>query len=121
MEKQLKILIAEDDPQIGFIVKSILEERGHSVVLVDNGLSLRVKTQMFTPDVIMLDVIMPQADGYEALEDLKSENETANIPVIMVTGMNEDRERSLKAGAGYFLTKPVKAEELIAVVEKAAA
>jgi CheY-like chemotaxis protein len=118
-DSKKRILVAEDDPQISFILRSLLENEGHMVETVDSGLEVKSKALSFVPDVILLDLIMPHADGYEALDDLKKDSATERIPVILITGMVEDRDRGLRAGASGFLTKPVKGGELLEAIKKA--
>ena len=113
-----KILVVDDDVNIIDFFKSVLEEQGYEVQTADNGLRAVEKARVYMPDVILLDIIMPEMDGYEVTEELKGDPKTSNIPIILVTGMDglEDKIRGLESGADDFLTKPFNFDELVARV-----
>jgi DNA-binding response OmpR family regulator len=103
---KLKILLVEDDAMIIDMYKMRLEAENYEVITVEKGSeALRVaKTAM--PAVILLDVMLPESDGFSILQALKGEIETKNIPVLMLTNINEngDRERGMALGAiDYFV------------------
>ncbi|MBU0636769.1 MAG: response regulator [Patescibacteria group bacterium] len=102
-----KILIVEDDGMISSMYKIKLEIDGFKVIIANNGaegLELIKKEQ---PDLVMLDVILPQIDGFSVLEELKKEESTKLIPVIMLTnlGTEEDKDKGEKMGAVDYLIK----------------
>ncbi len=113
-----KILVVDDDFNIIDFFKSVLEEQGYEVQTADNGLRAVEKARVYMPDVILLDIIMPEMDGYEVTEELKGDPKTSSIPIILVTGMDglEDKIRGLESGADDFLTKPFNFDELVARV-----
>ncbi len=93
---------------------SMLQAQGYMVETARNGAEGLEKAPAFRPDAVLLDVMMPELDGYEVLRSLKSRDETRHVPVILVTALN-DRESKLtgfKAGASEFLSKPVDRVEL---------
>lgn len=93
---------------------SMLQAQGYAVETAGNGAEGLEKAPLFRPDAVLLDVMMPELDGYEVLRRLKTLDETRHVPVILVTALN-DRESKLtgfKAGASEFLSKPVDRVEL---------
>jgi len=110
-----KILIIDDEEDLTFFVKANLELCGDYEVIVANsgkdGLKL---ASSFRPHVILLDIMMPNMDGYQVLEKIKKSNATLNIPVIMLTAKG-DMESKIKAASLYdedYLVKPVQIETL---------
>jgi putative two-component system response regulator len=96
------------------LMKSMLEAQGYEVSTAGNGMEGLGLAATFQPDVILLDIMMPEMDGYEACSKLKSRTETNNIPVILVTALDDRTSRlsGFEAGADEFLTKPVDRVEL---------
>ncbi len=109
-----KILIVDDDGVNVKFMQSMLEAQGYRVETANNGLQCLDMAEVFHPDVILLDIMMPEMDGYEACARLKSREETNRIPVILVTALDDRASRlsGFKAGADEFLTKPVDRVEL---------
>tara|TARA_R100000365_G_C2748382_1_gene79783 strand:+ start:4101 stop:5468 length:1368 start_codon:yes stop_codon:yes gene_type:complete len=103
-----RILVVDDIEANRRLLKARLEAQYYTVLLAENGMQALGMAKNEQPDIILLDVMMPGMDGYEVCKRLKSDNETAHIPVVMVTALNdtEDRIRGLDAGAEDFLTKP---------------
>jgi len=113
-----RILVVDDDANIINFFQAVLEEQGHTVATAENGIEAVKKAKEFHPEVILLDVIMPQMDGYEVTEELKGDPATSSISIILVTGMDtlEDKVRGLECGADDFITKPFNFDELVARV-----
>ena len=104
-----KVLLAEDDPDIQKVAKMSLKFAGIAeVVVVDNGEDCLAAASRERPDVILLDVMMPKMDGYEACKRLKANPETQGIPVIFLTAKAQHFEvkKGLDLGACGYLTKP---------------
>ena len=111
------VLIIDDDEQMIGILKHHLEKHGYKVAsAADGNHGLKLARELI-PDIITLDVMMPDLDGWTVLSRLKAEPETADIPVVMLT-MLEDREMGFSLGAAEYLTKPLDPERLIAVVQR---
>jgi two-component system, cell cycle response regulator len=111
-----RILVVDDiDVNVRLLEAKLLAEY-YDVITANNGESALAITKEQSPDLILLDVMMPGMDGYEVCERLKADPETAHIPVVMVTALNDmsDRVRGLEAGADDFLTKPVNDVALFA-------
>jgi len=107
--KLTRVLVVEDDADIQKVVRMSLKMRGvGEVVVVDSGTECLERLSSFTPDVILLDVMMPHVDGYETCRRLKENPATRAIPVVFLTArvQKADRERGMKLGAAGYLTKP---------------
>jgi len=107
--KLTRVLVVEDDVDIQKVIRMSLKMRGVSeVVLVETGTECIERLNGFTPDVILLDVMMPHLDGYETCRRLKQDPATRGIPVVFLTArvQKADRERGMSLGAVGYLTKP---------------
>jgi len=107
--KLMRVLVVEDDADIQKVIRMSLKMRGvGEVVIVDSGTECIERLAGFTPDVILLDVMMPHVDGYETCRRLKQDPATREIPVVFLTArvQKADRERGMKLGALGYLTKP---------------
>ena len=102
-----KILVVEDDSMISSMYKTKFEADGFEVLIADNGVMGLELAKKAKPDIIMLDVILPQLDGFSVLEQIKKDKATKNIPVIMLTnlGTNEDKKKGEIMGASGYLVK----------------
>ncbi|MCK5450814.1 MAG: response regulator [Candidatus Omnitrophica bacterium] len=114
-----KILVVDDEPHIVLLVKSRLKANGFEVVTAENGLMGYEKAKEEHPDLIILDVLMPELNGYETLLKLKSDEETKNIPVIMFTAKSqiEDVEKAQEAGACDYVVKPFSPPVLLGKIK----
>jgi len=111
------VLVIDDDPTIHDLMRRSLQEKGFRVVTCSNGADgLRLARELH-PDAITLDVMMPGTDGWSVLTQLKADPEVADIPVVMLTIL-EDRGMGYALGAADFLTKPIDRERLAAVLNK---
>jgi putative two-component system response regulator len=119
MDKKAKILLVDDEERNLRLMKLLLTSFGYDVLTASNGREALEKVHDIPPDVILLDIMMPQIDGFEVAKQLKREEETKIIPIVMVTALNEveDRVKALEAGADDFLNKPVDKTELRARVQ----
>lgn len=115
-EAASKILIADDNLQNCELLDAYLSESGetYEVAMANDGQDTLNKVAEVHPDLILLDIMMPKLSGYEVCQRLKQNPETCNIPILMVTALNEigDIEKAVRAGADDFLTKPVNRLEL---------
>jgi len=115
-----RLLLADDSITIQKVVELTFSEGDYKVFSVGNGVQALKKAQEVRPDIALLDVIMPEANGYEVCEKLKRNPETSWIPVLLLTGTFEpfDRRRADAAGANGHLTKPFESQALISKVEE---
>ena len=115
-----KILLADDSITIQKVVELTFSEGDYQVVCVSNGTQALRKIAELRPDVVLLDVIMPEKNGYEVCEEIKRNPATSGIPVLLLTGTFEpfDKKRAEIAGAQGHLTKPFESQALIGKVEE---
>ena len=109
------ILIADDNPQILELLEAYLEPLAVRVVTARDGQATLEAVERDPPDLILLDIMMPRRSGFEVCRLLKRDPRYRDIPIIMVTALNElaDAERARESGADYFLSKPVNKLELL--------
>lgn len=115
-----KILLADDSITIQKVVELTFSDADYQVISVSNGAQALKKIAEVRPNVVLLDVIMPEKNGYEVCEQIKRSPATAGIPVLLLTGTFEpfDRKRAELAGADGHLTKPFESQVLVAKVEE---
>ena len=113
-----KILIVDDEPDIVELVKINLEKNGFDVISSYTGREIFDLFKKFSIDLVILDLMLPDIDGLEICKILKSENETKNIPIIMLTAKDTeiDKVLGLELGADDYITKPFSPRELVARV-----
>jgi DNA-binding response OmpR family regulator len=114
-----KILVVEDDPDLVELLSFNLRGCGFVVSSASDGLDALKKARSVIPDLILLDLMLPELDGFGVCEILRREPETAKIPIIMVTAMSSQFARlaGLEAGANDYITKPFSPKQLIARVQ----
>ena len=116
-----KILVAEDEKQIADMIAFKLTNSGHLVIQAQDGEQAIKLARHDTPDLIMLDAMMPGLGGFEVLRQLKADAGLRSIPVIMVTAKGHERDvlSGLRGGAVDYVLKPFSLKELVARVELA--
>ncbi|MBN1596014.1 response regulator [candidate division FCPU426 bacterium] len=109
-----KIMVVDDEPDIVKLVKISLEMANYDVIEAFSGIEALEKTKNVIPDLFLLDIMMPDMNGYEVCERLKADDRTKNIPVVMLTakGQKGDAEQGLKVGADDYIIKPFDPYEL---------
>jgi DNA-binding response OmpR family regulator len=115
-----KILITDDDNGICLMIQRLLELKGFSVIIAADGAECLRQADEHKPDLILLDMGMPQVGGMSALANLKDNPALSHIPVIVVTGdiSSEKTQHAAKLGADDYLMKPFKSDELLARIAK---
>ena len=121
MDNKKEILIIDDDSKNIFALSAVLKSKKYpcvSAMSADQGLKILSANKNI--GVVLMDMMMPEMDGYEAIGKMKSNEELKNIPVIAVTAqaMVGDREKCLKAGANGYISKPVNVDELLRLLNK---
>ena len=113
-----RILVVEDDPDIAQLVAHYLEKSGFSVDRLANGRDALVSIAAHAPDVLVLDLMLPQVDGLEICRVVRGNEATAGMPIIMLTARAEESDRivGLEIGADDYLAKPFSPNELVARV-----
>ena len=120
MHEQMKrILVIDDLPDNVFMLQDRLEHEGYKVLTAYNGKSGIEKAQNEVPDLILLDVMMPDINGFEVCKTLVSDSRTSDIPIILVTAKTdaEDIKEGLESGAYDYIKKPINKIELLARVK----
>jgi signal transduction histidine kinase/HAMP domain-containing protein len=115
-----RILVVDDDPRNAFVLTDVLEMHGMTVVQATDGRKAIAALAAGDVDLVLMDVMMPQMDGYETTRAIRKMPEYASLPVITVTAraMQGDREKSIDAGASDYITKPIDIEELLNCMER---
>ncbi|MFH1259819.1 MAG: response regulator [Elusimicrobiota bacterium] len=110
-----RILVVEDEVEVVKAIQFILEEANYEVLAANNGLEGLEKARKEKPDLIILDLMLPEMDGFEVCRLLKSDDNYRDIPIIMLTALaqQEGRDWGEKAGADYYLAKPFDNQVLL--------
>src|SRR5213078_3172829 len=113
--KKTTIVAADDDPQLLRLVTRNLEFEGYEVLPVSDGQQALEQVEAHSPDLVLLDVMMPRMDGFTVCQRIR---EFSSVPIIIVTarGQDQDKVRGLDLGADDYLTKPFSVDELLARV-----
>ncbi len=111
-----RILVADDHDYVRTLLRAVLASRGYEVTTVCDGDEALVEVGSNRPDMVLLDVQMPNLDGNEACRILKSNSATSDIPVLLMSGLSDIRDLAWKAGADAFLPKPFELDDLCATV-----
>ena len=113
-------MVVEDDPDQLEVIRSTLKAAGFAIGTAANGIDALLKTRSVSPDLIVMDLMLPGLNGFDICESLRQDPATASVPIIMLTGMHGQfgRFAGLEAGASEFLYKPFNPQELISKVEE---
>ena len=119
MSMKKRILVVEDEPNIVISLRFLLENAGFDVEVETNGRQALEHILSNTPDALVLDVMLPELDGFEILQKIRSDENVSGLPVLMLTakGQREDRKNALDFGADLFITKPFSNSEVVEAVE----
>ncbi len=121
MSGKKKIIIVDDDENLRKMIKIRLELKNYSVLEADSGESALELINNEKPDLILLDIAMPDMDGYEVCKLLKDNEDTKNIPIVFLTGIEgniENKLQGLMVGGADYIQKPFDGKELVERIEK---
>ena len=114
-----KILLVDDDMRNVFALSKILQERGMEVIKSEDGKNALNKLDAHTDiDLVLMDIMMPEMDGYEAMKRIRSQIKFRNLPIIALTAkaMKDDKQKCIDAGANDYITKPIDVERLLSLM-----
>lgn len=120
-DKKIKVLLVEDESMIVDMYKMRLEEEGFEVLVTDKGTEAFEIASKEKPNIILLDVILPEIDGFSVLQMIKGDSKTKNIPVMMLTnlGQESDKEKGSQLGAvEYFIKSQHTPADVLSAVKK---
>ena len=115
-----RILIVDDSPSQLLGIQRIVEKLGHETLTATDGAAGVEAAKAALPDLVLMDVVMPNLNGFQATRTLRREPSTQNIPVILVTTKDQDTDRmwGMRQGARAYITKPFSEDELSEVIER---
>ncbi len=118
MNEQATILVVDDQPNNRKLLADLLMAKGYNVATASGGIEGLAKVQSVRPDLVLLDIMMPDLSGYDVCRQIRADQSNGILPVVMVTALDPGQERikGLEAGADDFLTKPINQPELLARV-----
>lgn len=118
--RKKRVLVCDDDPVILRLLEVNLELEGYDVLSATNGLEAVEVATAEDPDLVILDIMMPRMDGYEACERIKANDKTKDTPIIFLSAKAQlaDIDRGTVSGVSEYLTKPFDPAELAAVIER---
>ena len=109
-----RVMIVDDDPDARALIEDILTEKGYELIKVSNATEVGLKAAQLSPDLILLDFLMPEINGFDVCKALRANELTRSIPIMAVTCLDkeDDIERIFECGADEYLPKPFKVEQL---------
>ena len=115
-----KLLIVEDNTELLELLRLGFKQAGFSVSTAANGLEALKKARSVSPDLIVLDLVLPELDGFAVCEALRKSEETSTTPIIMLTGLTSEftRYAGLESGADEYVTKPVSPDQLLPTIKR---
>lgn len=113
------VLIVDDSPSQLYSLQKVVEKLGHETITADDGKQGVEMAQQAQPDLILMDVVMPNLNGFQATRSISRGDTTKHIPVILVTTKNQETDRvwGLRQGAKGYVTKPVQETELVDAIQ----
>ncbi|HNS34468.1 MAG TPA: response regulator [Mesotoga sp.] len=116
----MKILIVEDEKNIVLSLKLMLEKMGHDVVCTRSGVEALEISRKISPDLVLLDIVLPGMDGFLVCQAMRKESDTSKTPIIFISALSreEDIKKALNAGANEYIVKPFTPEKIRETVEK---
>jgi CheY-like chemotaxis protein len=118
VKKPTRILAVDDDDKILRVIEALLIPHGYEVITARNGQEAITSMSIAKPNLVLMDIFMPEMDGYSALGKIKENDATKDVPVIMVTAVGQELNKQLaeSLGAAGYITKPFKSAELLEAI-----
>ena len=115
-----RILIVDDSPSQLLGIQRIVEKLGHQILTATDGAAGVETARAELPDLVLMDVVMPNLNGFQATRTISKDPETAHIPIVLVTTKDQETDKvwGMRQGAKAYVTKPIKEEELVAVLKE---
>ena len=119
MEKRSIILIVDDEPYGRQLLEAILFEENCDLLFAENGQKAMKYINEFLPDIVLLDIMMPEINGFEVCQMIRSNANTSEIPVVLITALDDrdSKKRGLEAGANDYISKPYDRNEVLAKIK----
>jgi len=116
--KGIKILVVDDDPDIVEFLSYNLKKEGYSIYTTNNGREAIKMAQKVNPHLILLDIMMPEMDGYQTMREIRNDSRFRSLPILALTAkaMKGDREKCIDAGASDYIAKPVNTDQLLSLM-----
>jgi CheY-like chemotaxis protein len=114
-----RVLVVEDDVRNIFALSSVLEPLGGNIVIARNGREALTRLAAKpVPDIVLMDIMMPEMDGITAMQEIRKKPELRDLPIIALTAkaMPDDQQRCLAAGANDYITKPIDVDKLVSLI-----
>ena len=113
-----RVLVVDDSPTETHSFKTMLEQQGHEVLTAENGADGVALARQEKPDVVLMDIVMPGLNGFQATRQLSRSKETQHIPVIIVTAKNQQADQvwGERQGAKAYLVKPIDEKQLVSAI-----
>jgi DNA-binding response OmpR family regulator len=117
MDNKIQVLLAEDDAQLGMLIKENLEDEGYEVRFCENGATAWDQFQKEQPDICLLDVNMPERDGFSLAKKIRQKSDVVPIIFLTAKSMEEDKLKGFETGADDYVTKPFSFRELVSRIQ----
>ena len=115
-----KVLIVDDSPSQLYALQKVVEKLGHEVVTAEDGAEGVEAARSELPDLILMDVVMPNLNGFQATRTISRDESTSHIPIILVTTKDQETDRvwGMRQGAKGYVTKPVVERDLLSAIRE---
>lgn len=117
MSQKKKIMVLEDDDAVADLMKYYFEEKGYQVKVSLTAAGFIDSVATFEPDLITLDILLPDTNGFDVFRELKMDKRTKDIPIVFVSVREADKDRGLEMGAKGFVVKPFNEGDLIKTID----